>query len=118
MSDSLYLAHAFHKGFAQGRATGDLSVSAAGFCFRNDAQTVTLPLAGARLTLGGAGDRIIFIAHPDFPDWSLYTSDQAILRDPVLAAHPELTSALSSMRRKKISNWAVFGGIFAVLIAI
>jgi predicted Zn-dependent protease len=118
MSDSFYLGHAFHEGFAQGRAAGDLSVSAAGFCFRNDTQSVTLPLAGARLTLGGASDRIIFIAHPDFPDWSLYTSDHAILRDPVLVAHPELTAALGAMRRKRMHNWAVFAAIFAVLIAI
>jgi predicted Zn-dependent protease len=118
MSDSFYPGHAFHQGFAQGRASGDLSVSAAGFCFRNDAQSVTLPLAGARLTLGGASDRIIFIAHPDFPDWSLYTSDHAILRDPVLVAHPELTVALDAMRRKRMHNRAVFAAIFAVLIAI
>lgn len=118
MSHSPYLAHAFHEGFAQGRAAGDLSVSAAGFCFRCDTQSVTIPLAGARLTLGGASDRIVFIAHPDFPDWSLYTSDRAILRDPVLAAHPELTVALGTMRRKRVRNWAVFAAISAVLIAI
>jgi Zn-dependent protease with chaperone function len=118
MSDSLYPGHAFHEGFAQGRAAGDLSVSAAGFCFRNETQSVTLPLAGARLTLGGAGDRIIFISHPDFPDWSLYTSDHAILRDPVLAAHPELTVALGQMRRKRLNNWAMFAALCAVLMAI
>lgn len=118
MSDSFYLAHAFHEGFAQGRAAGDLSVSAAGFCFRSDTQSVTMPLAGARLTLGGASDRIVFIAHPDFPDWSLYTSDHAILRDPVLAAHPELTVALGAMRRKRTRNWAMFAAVFTVLIAV
>jgi beta-barrel assembly-enhancing protease len=118
MSDAFYPAHAFHPSFAQGRASGDLSVSAAGFCFRNDTQSVTLPLAGAKLTLGGASDRIIFIAHPDFPEWSLYTSDHALMRDPVLAAHPELTVALGTMRRKRISNWAVFAAILAVIVAI
>lgn len=118
MSDSFYPAHAFNEGFTQGRASGDLSVSAAGFCFRCDTQSVTLPLAGARLTLGGASDRIVFISHPDFPEWSVYTSDRAILRDPVLAAHPELTVALDAMRRKRMRNWGVFAGIFAVLIAI
>jgi predicted Zn-dependent protease len=118
MSDSFYLAHAFHEGFAEGRAAGDLSVSAGGFCFRSGTQSVTMPLAGARLTLGGASDRLVFIAHPDFPEWSLYTSDRAILRDPVLAAHPQLTVALGAMRRKRMHNWAVFAGIAAVLIAI
>jgi predicted Zn-dependent protease len=118
MSASLYPAHAFHEGFAQGRAAGDLSVSAAGFCFRSDTQSVTMPLEGARLTLGGASDRLIFIAHPDFPEWSLYTSDRSILRDPVLAAHPELTAALGAMRRKRVHNWTVIAAIFAVLIAI
>src|ERR1044072_5844141 len=116
MSDSIYLGHAFHEGFANSCSAGDLRVSASGFCFRNDTQSVTLPLAGARLTLGGASDRIIFIAHTDFPDWSLYTSDHAILRDPVLAAHPELTVALGAMRRKRIHNWATIAAISAVLI--
>lgn len=118
MSESFYPAHAFHESFARGRAAGDLSVSAAGFCFRSDTQSVTMPLAGARITLGGAGDRIIFISHPDVPDWSLYTSDHAILRDPVLAAHPELTAALGAMRRKRMHNRAMFAAISAVLIAI
>jgi len=118
MSDSFYPAHAFHQGFADGRASGDLSVSPAGFCFRNDTQSVTMPLAGARLTLGGASDRIIFIAHPDFPDWSLYTSDHAFLRDPVLAAHPELTLALSTMRRKRVHSWAMLAAVLAMIVAI
>lgn len=118
MSESIYQAHAFHKSFTRGRATGDLSVSAAGFCFRSDEQSVTIPLTGARLTLGGASDRIVFVAHPDFPDWSIYTSDRAILSDPVLAAHPELTAALGTMRRKRMHNWATFAAIAAVLIAI
>ncbi|HEY0683042.1 MAG TPA: M48 family metallopeptidase [Steroidobacter sp.] len=118
MSDSFYPAHAFHQAFAQGRASGDLSVGAAGFCFRNDTQSVTLPLEGARLTLGGASDRIVFIAHPDFPDWSLYTSDRAILRDPVLTAHPELTVALGKMRRKRVHNWTMLAAISAVIVAI
>lgn len=118
MSESLYQAHAFHKGFAKGRAAGDLSVTAAGFCFRSGEQSVTLPLAGVRLTLGGASDRIVFIAHPDYPDWSLYTSDRAILHDPLLTTHPELSLTLGAMRRKRVHNWAVLGAIAAVLIAI
>ena len=118
MSESFYQAHAFHSSFTRGRAAGDLSVSTAGFCFRSDEQSVTIPLAGARLTLGGASDRIVFIAHPDFADWSIYTSDRAILSDPVLAAHPELTAALGAMRRKRMHNWATFAVIAAVLTAI
>ncbi|MBM0107805.1 M48 family metallopeptidase [Steroidobacter sp. S1-65] len=118
MSDSLYSGHAFHEGFARGRAAGDLSVTAAGFCFRSDTQSVTIPLAGARLTLGGASGRIVFIAHPDFPEWSLYTSDLAILRDPVLAAHPELTAALGAMRRNRVRNWSVLAAIVALIVAI
>lgn len=118
MSDSFYSGHAFHEGFARGRAAGDLSVTAAGFCFRSDTQSVTIPFAGARLTLGGASDRIVFIAHPDFPEWSLYTSDLAILRDPILAAHPELTAALGAMRRKRVRNWSVLAAVVALIVAI
>lgn len=118
MSATVYLSHAFHDAFAQGRASGELSVSDVGFVFRGDGHAVTIPLVGARLTLGGAGDRIIFIAHPAHPDWSIYTSDHAILNDPVLAAHPELTLALGTMRRKRLRNRAVLAAVAAVILAI
>ena len=36
MSQTNYSAHAFHEGFANGRAAGELTVSASGFTFRTD----------------------------------------------------------------------------------
>jgi predicted Zn-dependent protease len=118
MSATIYSSHAFHDSFPHGRASGELSVSDAGFVFRGDGHAVTIPLLGARLTLGGAGDRIIFIAHPNYPDCSIYTSDHSILKDPVLSAHPELTVALGTMRRKRMRNRAVLAAVAAVILAI
>jgi beta-barrel assembly-enhancing protease len=100
-SEKAYPAHAFHPGLPNGRASGDLRVSQAGFEFVSGEHVMTAPLAGAQLKLGGASDRLVFLTHPHAPEWSIYTSDRSILDDPALTSAPELTGSLRTIRMKR-----------------
>jgi Zn-dependent protease with chaperone function len=101
----------------RGRTSGELTVSDQGFRFRGDRAEFFLPLNRAKLSIGGASDRLIFIAHPNEPDLSIYTSDRTILHDPVLISHPELVDSLRIMRNKRIRNWSVLTAVCLLLIA-
>jgi predicted Zn-dependent protease len=111
-----YSAHAFHDSFESGRATGELNLTPAGFRFRSGERSVTIPYQGVQLTLGGASDRLMFIAHSCHPGWSIYTAELAVLRDPQLLERPEIAALLTSMRRRRARNWAVLAVIVVLVL--
>ncbi|MDF2446463.1 MAG: peptidase [Moraxellaceae bacterium] len=116
-----YSAHAFHASLPKGRASGTLRLYEHGLVFTTGgvpAQTVTLPLQGLELKLGGASNRLIFCTHPAVPGWQLYTADHALLGAPVLAAHPARAALGSAKRRHHALAWgAIFGGLAAMVLA-
>ena len=117
-SSSRYTAHAFHDSLPNGRSSGELLVTAAGFQFRCAAGTVDIPFRGAELRLGGASDRLVFISNPARPGWSVYTDDRGLIADPLLAQQPELQPALSGMRRKRAGGWLATLAIALLLLGL
>ena len=117
-SSAVYPAHAFHTELPGGRASGELSLTGDAFRFSTGEREVRLPCAGARLTLGGANDRLVFVAHPSEPGWSIYTSDRSILSDPRLTAHPELLQSLGQIRRKQTRNRLVLLTALLLIVAL
>ncbi len=112
-----YPAHAAHSSLERGRESGEVMVTDRGFRFRGTHGEFFVPLAGAQLTLGGASDRIVFIAHASEPGLSIYTSDHAILRDPILVAHPELMTAVRTLRSKRTRAWSILITACVVVLA-
>ena len=115
--ETSYAAHAFHESFERGRGTGELSVTPRGFRFRSGERVVTIPFERVELSLGGASDRLVFIAHPNYAGWSIYTGDLAVLRDPLLLNRPELAARLVSMRRGPARNWIVLAALALLVLA-
>ncbi len=113
-----YSGHAFNEKLHAGKLSGSITVSTVGITFQADAKSVTLPLDGASFKLGGASDRLVFISHPLFPDWNLYTSDRSILNNPLLKDNSFILSQLNRARRKRIFNWGLAGVLSVVTIAL
>jgi Zn-dependent protease with chaperone function len=118
LSSSRYAAHAFHDSLPNGRSSGELLVTPAGFQFRCAAGAVDIPFRGAELRLGGASDRLVFISNPARPGWSVYTDDRGLIADPLLAQQPELQPALSGMRRKRAGGWLATLAIALLLLGL
>jgi predicted Zn-dependent protease len=65
------------------------------------------------LRLGGASDRLVFLAHPSRPDCSLYTSDHSILQDPQLLSQAGISDQIARVRSKKRLRWVALAGVLA-----
>ncbi|MBU6954861.1 M48 family metallopeptidase [Hahella sp. HN01] len=111
-----YQAHAFHEQFNNGRASGSLTVSSGFVEFSNGESSVRFPVTGAQVKMGGASDRLVFITHPDFPEWSLYTSDRSILHHPALHQDNHLQGQLRKARNVRRINWSVLVIVVALII--
>lgn len=115
---STYPGHAFHASFKNGRASGQISISASGVRFSNAGASVQLPLHGLQCSLGGASDRLIFLSHASEPAWKLYTSERALLNDPHLQQVPAIRAQLQKAKRKHVMNWGVFALVALLIVAL
>ncbi len=112
-------AHAFHAALAGGRCSGMLRVWDHGLVFSHGNQSVTLPLEGLQMTLGGAGNRLLFCTHPARPGWQVYTADLALLKTPLLQNHPALQAINGQKRRHRTTFWGLLaGGLGALVLAV
>ncbi|MDF3030721.1 MAG: peptidase [Moraxellaceae bacterium] len=120
MADAIdYPAHAFHASLPTGRASGSLRLYEHGVVFRaGSGQSVTLPLAGLELKLGGASNRLLFFTHPALPGWQLYSAELAVLQAPVLAGHPAVAGVATAKRRNRRRGFAALvAGLGAFVLA-
>jgi len=113
-----YTAHAFHDSLPKGRSSGSLELTPLGIRFSNEKQNITIPYARLKISLGGASKRLVFFAHPHFPDWSIYTSDLSITNDPILNSKTELAQQLANVQKKRFLNWSITLGVLAVIVMI
>jgi predicted Zn-dependent protease len=101
-------AHAFHPSLPNGRASGVLRVYSHGLVFvAASGQSVTLPMQGLELKLGGAGNRLVFCTHAAFPEWQVYSAERALLKVPELTGH----EALRFTRQQKRQHHSTFWGL-------
>ena len=110
-----YEAHAFHEQFKNGRTSGSLTVTATAIEFTCDQQGIRFPVSRAAVQMGGASNRLVFVTHPDHPDWKLYTSDRSILKNPALHLDSAVKGQLRQARSVRQFGWAV---MFLVAFAI
>ena len=110
---------AFHPDLPNGRASGELLISADAVHFESEKGDFDLPANGMKIELGGASDRLIFFSHPSHPKVVIHTSDHSVLDHPVLVNNPIFAAQRASVRAKKRMAWlvlfVVMGGLIALL---
>lgn len=105
-------AQAFHPELPGGRCRGRIAVFRDSLRFEGADRSLQLSLSGLQPSLGGAGNRLIFLSHSGHPDWSFYVSDPAFLADPRLRKHPVFQPLLRSRRQHRALGWG------AILVAL
>ena len=110
-----YEGSAFNTTFAKGKSSGSIHVSSEGIFFSNQQAEILLPLSGLGFELGGASNRILFITNTAAPDWKIFTSDQNLLKDPILSKNVALQQQLQGLKAIK-KKGRMFG--LAILAAM
>lgn len=113
-----YVAHAFHKQFKNGRTSGTLTCSGQEFIFSWSKGRMAIPSKGTVLRLGGASNRLVFLSHPDRPEYSFYTSDHSILNDPKLNQCMDLARQIEAIRTHRLKNRLITFGVAVCLLLL
>ncbi len=113
-----YPCHGFHVDLPGGKAAGKLLLEADGLHFSLGEKSAYFPFEGTHMQLGGASDRLVLIHHPAHPEWSFYTSDRAILRNPHVQAHPQMAEHLARAKQHTRKNWLIASLAFFIFIGL
>jgi Zn-dependent protease with chaperone function len=102
--DSKYQANAYAPQTQAKVNSGTLTVLSDGVRFGSATVTGTMPMGGLVVRRGGHNGEQIFFEHPQMPGWSIYSSDPALSRDPLLRVQPEIAKQLKGAERSRKST--------------
>lgn len=116
-SPDSFEAGAFHPDHGTRRISGTLKIDGGMVNFEAEQGFFAFPLDSVQVSMGGASDRLVFFAHPNFPKASIFTADQAILDHPAFAQNQTLVRARDRIRRRKLIGSCITFGILALIVA-
>jgi len=117
MTNLGYPAQAFTPGAPARSLAGRLFITGEGVRFESPEMSGALPAHGLALRRGGHNNTQLFFEHPEFPGWSICTSDPGVAKDPLLAAHPHLARQAQRARGSR-SPLAILGVLLGLLLAL
>src|ERR1044071_2028666 len=99
-----YKAHAFRRGMP-GVTRGELFLKPGQILFAHAEGVLDLDAATVRLRLGGTNTDQLFLEDPNHPDWTIYTNDLSVLKDPHLADRSDLRPELNKVTEQR-KRWS------------
>ncbi len=98
---STYSAILINSGSDFSRESGSIEIKFNSVLFFNSNKSLEIPFLYLEVTGGGNNKELIFFADKRNADISFYTNDKAVLKDPILIEHPELTFQLKTIRKTR-----------------
>ena len=98
---------AFYHGFEGGKSTGCIQVARDSISFHSETEHAEFPIDNLEVSLGGPGDRSVFIRHPSHPDWSIFTEDKRILQHSVFLRNRNIENQLGKIRARKLNIYVI-----------
>ena len=77
-----------------------------------------LSVSGLKVELGGSANRMLFLKHDDQPEWTFFTTDQAIMAHPVFAKDERMVGARKNVRRTRWLSRASAFTFLGITVAI
>ena len=113
-----YSCHGFNDNLPKGKASGELTVYESSIECKIATSSYSIPLTGLVISMGGASDRLVFLAHPSLPGWRFYTSDRSILNNTFLRRHESLKQPLRKARSVRLLNWTLLATVTLTIILL
>jgi len=111
-----------HQSDSSMRFNGQLAVTSRDIEVEWDGKTISLPLKGLKVHYGGSNDSLIFLAHEDQLEWTIFTRDRSIIETLRAVGDARLQAqllALSRSRRRRLRlSLYTLGGIIALLFGL
>jgi beta-barrel assembly-enhancing protease len=100
-----------------GKLRAQLQPGPLGLAFQAGDKQGHWPYAGLSARLGGAGNRLVLLTHPQAPELTLYTADLAFLQSPSIPAQNAFSQQLRGLtQRRRRKQWGL--GLVALCLVL
>lgn len=113
-----YDAIAFSDSLPKGRASGVLRLQGSALQFDGASETMQMPMRGLKVELGGASNRLLFVSHPQVPEWRLSTRDRRLLHELGVRGEMDLVEQVKRIRSKRWFQHGVVWGVVTTLLLL
>lgn len=114
----IYQGIGISNNFSNGRKSVEIQISEDEILFSFDEEKIIFKSNKTEITIGGASNRLIYFKHVDFPEFTFYTSDKKILKDPKLIAHEHAIEGLKKTKKHVAVNSSIWIGLFLFIALI
>jgi beta-barrel assembly-enhancing protease len=108
MEEKFYFAVGLNSELESKRVAGKLIVYKTYFIFSYEEKEIKFSYHECTSKIGGSGDSLVFFSHPDYPEWSIYTSDKSILKDKILQNQPFFKNLANSYNTQNLIYLSMF----------
>ncbi len=105
---------AFSAQLPHERTSGLIGISGGMVHFVSEEKSVSLPLMNLTVKRGGAANRLIFFSNASHPEWTVFTSDAAILKHSDLMRDPQVADVVKGIQRRRILTGIGLGLVLLV----
>jgi predicted Zn-dependent protease len=102
-----YHAVGLNDDFPNGKIGGRVVLTGHSVRFEYEGGRVEMSLQGVKVRRGGSGALLVFIEHPAYPKWSIYTQQKKILKDLKRMSEPEFGTQLKQIRKSRILAYRI-----------
>jgi len=115
----IFEATALSPQFPNGRTPGTLEIINGTLCFKNREQKIFgMPLKGAEIKQGGAGNRYIYFTHAAYPELTFYTDDKVILNQPDIKFDQQHASSGKQIKTNHKLGMALIYSFLGLIVAM
>lgn len=101
-----------------GRTSGRIIITPGGLQFKHDEYPIQFSFKGLRIKNGGANNSLIFFEHPDYPEFTLYTQNKKILKDPFFLQNQQLQQQIKPISSRRIQKRLLYFGGFTTVLGL
>lgn len=101
-----YEGMALHDSLPKGRKSGIIEVNDVDIIFKVDQKRLqAFPISTTEISQGGTGNRYVYFNSPERSDWTFYTDDKSILKNPVFAREKTHQKSVRKIKNNRRLLW-------------
>ncbi len=114
-----YEGIALHESLPRGRKSGIIEVNDVDIIFKDEGKRLqAFTISKTEITQGGTGNRYVYFNNPERKDWTFYTDDKSILKNPVFARDKTHQKSVRKIKNNRRLLWLSVQGLVGICLSL
>lgn len=116
--ETVYQGVGLNDALPNGKTGGEIILTGHSVIFNYEGGRIEMSLDSLNVRRGGSGALLVFLEHPSFPKWSIYTQQKKILKDLKRLSKPEFSGQLKEIRKSRILAYRITAAVILMIAVI